>query len=48
MQCYSESFGMQHPGLWIGNEPFSKHVQAAVQPGVWGTQVELQVISDYF
>ena len=34
--------------LWIGNDPFSKHVQAVVQPGVWGTQVELQVISDYF
>ena len=34
--------------LWLGNDPFSKHVQAVVQPGVWGTQVELQVISDYF
>ena len=58
-QCYSESLEcniqkvlecniQSYSCLWIGNDPFSKHVQAAVQPGVWDTQVELQVISDYF
>ena len=44
LECNIQSYSC----LWIGNDPFSKHVQAAVQPGVWGTQVELQVISDYF
>ena len=34
--------------LWMGNDPFSRHVQAVIQPGLWGTQVELQIISDYF
>ena len=34
--------------LWIGNDSFSEHIKAISQPGVWGTQVELQLISDYF
>ena len=36
----------------MGNDPFSRHFQAdfqaVIQPGVLGTQVELQIISDYF
>ena len=44
LECYIQRYSC----LWLGNDPFSKHVQVVVQPGVWDTQVELQVISDYF
>ena len=48
IQKVLESNIQHYSCLWLENDPFSKHVQAVIQPGVWGTQVELQVISDYF
>lgn len=44
LECNAQHYSF----LWIGSDSFSEHIKAVIQPGVWGTQVELQVISDYF